>query len=391
MMPLPLMTSDPGSYARATIVRRKPQIIRQVIADYVYSEVIVQALEAFILEIASKPIQPLTEENPDVEFWNHELEQFLGKSWLEVPWYFAETFFYRRLLEVVAYFQPGPFYLHNPFQVQKDLQIQSDIVKLSPALPSFRTLPVENAFSTLLHSTLWGNRADLSNFTVKEQVSVGSTTLTERDNILIDHTAGVYVILSEGVEQVHFINDNVGADILFDLVLAEFLLSQNWVQKIVFHLKNHPFFVSDAMIGDIHSTLQLLIRHTDQAVSRVGRSLDKHIQSGKILLTDDAFWTSCLMFNQMPKHLVGALSQADLVIIKGDVNYRRLLDDLHWPHTADFASITSYFPASFVSLRTLKAEILVGLRPGQADGIQAEDPDWLINGKRGLIHLVTRN
>ncbi len=389
-MPLPLMTSDPGSYARTTIVQRKPQIIRQVIADNAFSEDIVRTLEAFIQEIASQPIRPLTEEYPDIEFWNHELEKFPGRNWLEVPWYFAETFFYRRLLEAVSYFQPGPNYHLNPFQAQKDQQIRNDNARLSPALPGFNTLPAETAFSTLLHSALWGNRADLSNFTVKEQVSVGSTTLNERDNILIDHTTGVYAILSREVDQIHFINDNVGADILFDLALVEFFLSKKWARKIVFHLKNQPFFVSDAMVTDVEFILRLLIHHVNPEVSCIGRSLAGHIQSGNLVLADDAFWTSSLMFRQMPPRLVESLSKAGLVIIKGDVNYRRLLDDLHWPHTADFAAITSYFPASFVSLRTLKGEILAGLQPSKAEAIQAEDPDWLINGKRGVIHLVKK-
>jgi hypothetical protein len=50
--------------------------------------------------------------------------------------------------------------------------------------------------------------------------------------------------------------------------------------------------------------------------------------------------------------------------------------------------ITSYFPAPFVTLRTLKGEILVDLADGQAEEIGREDPNWLINGKRGIIRLV---
>ncbi len=31
---------------------------------------------------------------------------------------------------------------------------------------------------------------------------------------------------------------------------------------------------------------------------------------------------------------------------------------------------------------------MVGLQPRQAQALQAEDPAWLINGKRGVIQLV---
>ena len=53
--------------------------------------------------------------------------------------------------------------------------------------------------------------------------------------------------------------------------------------------------------------------------------------------------------------------------------------------------VCAYFPAPFVTLRTLKGEIMVGLQPGQAEALQAEDPDWLIDGRRGVIQLVRRS
>jgi hypothetical protein len=49
-----------------------------------------------------------------------------------------------------------------------------------------------------------------------------------------------------------------------------------------------------------------------------------------------------------------------------------------------FARATSHFPAPIVALRTLKAEIIVGPRPGEAERLQGEDPAWLVNGKRGI-------
>jgi hypothetical protein len=45
-------------------------------------------------------------------------------------------------------------------------------------------------------------------------------------------------------------------------------------------------------------------------------------------------------------------------------------------------------PAPFVTLRTLKAELIVGMAEGQAEAIRTDDPDWLVNGERGVIHYV---
>jgi hypothetical protein len=39
-------------------------------------------------------------------------------------------------------------------------------------------------------------------------------------------------------------------------------------------------------------------------------------------------------------------------------------------------------------LRTLKGELIVGLKPGQAEAVAAADPAWLVNGRRGVIQAA---
>lgn len=386
-LPPPLMTSEPGSFARKTIVERKPQIIRQVIEDNGYPPETVARLEAFKEEIARHPMRPLLEEAPDVVFWNRELTTYQGKGWLEVPWYFAETYFYRRLLEAVSYFQPGPWQRHDPFGAQKQGQIRVAVERLIDDWESLAGIEPGVVFEALLHAALWGNRADLSNYTVDQAMRAGLAARDERQNLLIDHTKAVRCHLAGGVRQVDFISDNVGLDLLYDLALAALLLHQGWVEQVVFHLKGHPFFVSDGMPRDVETTLSLLLDSPSPAVRRLGSRLATALAAGCFVLEADPFWTSSLMFRQFPAPLRDELAQSDLVVIKGDVNYRRLLDDRHWPHTALLEETAAYFPAPFLVLRTLKGEIQVGLAPGQAEALAAEDPAWLINGRRGLIHF----
>jgi hypothetical protein len=382
------MTSDPGSFARHTILERKPQIIRQVIADNGYPPEVNTALENLRNEIASQPIQLLHESAADVAFWNAEASNHAGKTWLEIPWYFAETYFYRRVLEATGYFQTGERWGHDPFEKQKHGQINNDIQKLSVEWDQLSTLEPETRFEALLHSCLWGNRADLSNFTVTEKGRGGLTAHTERHLILIDHTREIQKLLSDGVSRIDFICDNVGSDLLFDLALTDFLLNQGWVKEVHLNLKNQPFFVSDAMPADVLLTIDRLQKAQNTAIQAWGRRLEKNLADGHLVLETDSFWTTCLMFRQMPEYLSQSLARSALVLIKGDVNYRRLLDDRAWLHTTRMENICSYFPAPFVTLRTLKGEIMVGLEPGQAEELQTEDPTWLINGKRGVIQLV---
>jgi hypothetical protein len=169
------------------------------------------------------------------------------------------------------------------------------------------------------------------------------------------------------------------------LALADFLLARGWAGRVTFHLKRHPFFVSDAMVADAR---RLVVRIAAQPL---GRRLAEHLAAGRLALVDHPFWTTCLGFRHLPASLSARLRSTGLVVLKGDVNYRRLLDDRHWPHTARLADVAAYFPAPFLVLRTLKAELMVDLRPGQAEELAAQDPEWLTNGRRGVVQLVGAN
>ncbi len=384
----PLMCSEPGSFARHTITHRKPQIIQGVIQDNNYPAGIVEMLWLFQREIAELAVRPLQEELADVPFWNNEISYYKGKTWLELPWYLAETFFYRRLLEAVTYFQPGPWQGHDPFGMQKEGQEKAAVEWLAVNWGRLEGMEPETTLELLLHASLWGNRFDLSNLGVSEQASSGWMGREEQEHILINHSRPACSRLAAGLTELHFINDNAGRELLLDMVLADLILNHRWAEKVVFHLKDRPFFVSDAMPKDLQKTLILLGQSSASETRELAKRLDGYQRSERLELRDDPFWSSCLMLRQMPAELDAELGRADLVILKGDVNYRRLLDDAHWPHTARMEEIAVYFPAPFLVLRTLKGEIMVGLEPGQAEELAARDPDWLINGKRGIIQLV---
>ena len=386
-LPPPLMTSEPGSFARRTVVERKPQIINRVIEDNDYPVESLGALGVLRDEISSLPIQLLSEEAEDTLFWNREATKHCARTWLELPWYFAESYFYRRLLEAIGYFRPGEWHGRDPFAKQKAQEVETAVQELAAHWGRLQCAEPDIASEALLHSCLWGNRSDLSNYTVQIKARAGLAARAERRRIVINQTEDVLELLSGGLQRVDFVSDNIGLDLLFDLILADFLLASRWVRKVVFHLKDRPFFVSDAMCQDAQAMVAMLGTVSDGAVRELGARLRQHEDSGRIVLRDDPFWTSFLMFRQFPPILREELAGSELVILKGDVNYRRLLDDRRWPHTTRLEDVTEYFPAPFLVLRTLKGEIMVGLEEGAAEAIAAEDPTWLINAKRGIVQL----
>jgi hypothetical protein len=90
---------------------------------------------------------------------------------------------------------------------------------------------------------------------------------------------------------------------------------------------------------------------------------------------------------EMSATLRSEMAKSDLVVFKGDMNYRRLLGDRHWGYEVPFEDIMGYFPAPVAAVRTLKAEVVCGLIPGQADETAAKDPEWMVNGQWGVIQF----
>jgi uncharacterized protein with ATP-grasp and redox domains len=388
MLPAPLMVSERGSFAEHTILKRKPQIIANIISTNLYPERVERELREFEAEIASGVVAPLTESAPDVAGWLEAWGQRQGKRWLELDWYFAEAYFYRRVLEIVRYFQPGPWRGIDPFEPQKAKALCEGLEALADF---FGALPPDSSWqqrlSLWLGSSLWGNRVDLSNITIAVAEHTGLNHHAQ-ELLLIDDRPQIEALLSRGVRRIDWIADNSGPELLSDLGLIDLLLSSDAVETVHLHLKAQPFFVSDAMAKDVQASCQALRAADVGSLQGLGERLESHMAGQRLVLQAHPFWTTWLHFPELPADLSGILAQSNLIILKGDANYRRLVEDRHWPFDTPLEAIAAYMPAPFVTLRTLKSEVAVGLSRHLTMRLAEEDPDWLINGRRGLIHFV---
>src|SRR5688572_13150440 len=118
-LPPPMMVSEAGSFAYQTVVVRLPAIVRRVLADNDFPAGVVKNLEALALELPEGYVRPIGYDGgPDVAAWNSYVQPFRGQRWLDLPWFFAEAYFYRRLLEATQYFSPGPTQGVDPYEQQ---------------------------------------------------------------------------------------------------------------------------------------------------------------------------------------------------------------------------------------------------------------------------------
>ena len=383
-LPPPIMTSEPGSFAQRTIMERKPRIIDQVLATNAYPHDIQARLTSLRRELVGLPVRPPSRDGDGAARWYQAWLPWRGRTWLALPWYLAESLFYRRLLEAVRYFEPGPWHRRDPFASAKAEALARglEVVRAAPSASRDRS----DVLRGLLLRSLWGNQVDLSNNGLDDSL-VGRGMAD--GHLLVDHTPSLARLLAlSETRTLHIVCDNAGPELLADLTLVQWLLDNEYIERASLHLKPHPFFVSDAMPADLLHTLKALREFSVPALMHLGARLTAWFHSGHLRVLTSPFWTSHRGFRHLPSDLVEALSRADLVLFKGDANYRRLLDDRHWSPTDDLREITSYLKVPFAVLRTIKAELVVGLPDGMAERVASVDPEWLVNGRWGLVHLV---
>lgn len=403
--PPPIMTSDPDSFAYKTMTTRIPQVVQNVIADHrdTYPARFIEALQELHDEIVeNRPVAPLYSTAPDEEDWRTVWSKYQNRTWLDIPWFFAEAYFYRRLLEAVNYFGDDEWAGVDPYLPRKQAELAGPAPwqMLEAALEATGEDSPHRLYP-LLNYAVWGNRVDLSYTQVTEQTGRDIVLENEAGNLIVDESdeAVQYLEdlqddnldaldLGERGESIQILCDNAGAELLTDLALADFFLRGSWADMVILHVKAYPTFVSDATVADVQMSLEALAGRSSPRLKSLGDRLRAFKRQGRLLIQADSFWNSAHFFWELPPTLEAELGRAGLVIIKGDANYRRLLGDSRvWDPTTPLFQAALYFPAPFLVLRTMKSDPIVGLPPGKAEQLDAQDPHWRVNGQRGVIQF----
>ncbi len=109
---------------------------------------------------------------------------------------------------------------------------------------------------------------------------------------------------------------------------------------------------------------------------------------GRLTVRAHPFSCAPLPYADMPADLRAEFAAATLTIVKGDLNYRRLVGDRRWPPTTPFADVTAYFPGPVAALRTLKSDVITGLDARtEAALVEAEGQRWRTGGTHALIQV----
>jgi hypothetical protein len=377
-----VVSNEPGTFAWSVLERRHPALIRQVREAFPYGPRQHQALDALQDEITNGVVEPLEASAHDHETWSAWGREHFARSWFDVPFLWAESYFYRKLLAATGYFDPGPWQGVDVFGPFKQAELRSALVDEElRALDALSSQSTDAQAEMLLQSSLWGNRADLG-FGLSAGQTARSDTAT---NLVADDSSLLWSLLAaEAPATVAVVADNAGRELIPDLVLVDFLLQQGYAADIVLHVKPYPYFVSDATMADVIDCLRRLAEAPGQA-GDIGKRLWHAMGSGRLEVRAHAFFCAPLPYEEMPEDLREEFRTSAVTIVKGDLNYRRLVGDRLWDATTPFADLTAHFPGPVAALRTLKSDVVVGLSAQMPAALDASHKEWRTSGTHALV------
>ncbi|MDH6130793.1 hypothetical protein P3T37_000160 [Kitasatospora sp. MAA4] len=378
----PVILSDvPGSFPWSVFHERHPKLVQQVLDALPYGPSERAAVEQLLAESTGGVLEPLNESAHDHQQWREWGEGLFGRPWGQAPFLWAESYFYRRLLEATGYFRPGTWQGIDPFAPFKNAELAGPAVDAElAALRDLPSLATEKRADVLLSSALWGNRADLS-----FQITASAGDSRPPALIADDSPLLWSALTAASSARVCVIADNAGRELLPDLVLVDHLLASGMATEAVLYVKPAPYYVSDATTADVLATVERLRSAPEPQAARIGRRLWQAMGNGALAVRTHRFFCAPLPFHDMPLDLRAELSGAAMTIIKGDLNYRRLVGDRLWDPTAPFAERAGHFPSPLAALRTLKSDVVVGLDGPVAADLDATGEPWRTSGTYGLI------
>ncbi|MFH8655474.1 damage-control phosphatase ARMT1 family protein [Streptomyces afghaniensis] len=383
----PLLLGDqPGSFPHSVLAERHPAIIRQVRDAFPYEPWQHRALDELLANCTKGEIEPLPADAHDRDLWETwGLREYAGRSWFDVPWLWSESWFYRRLLQAVGYFGPGPWQGIDPFRPSKLAELDSpETDEELAALDELAGRTAGEQAQALLHGSLWGNRADLG-FRLSAE---GARAADAAPGLVADDSESLWALLGgSGTGTLCLVADNAGRELVPDLLLIAHLLAHGRIGRAVLHVKPYPYYVSDATTADVVDALRRLTG-AGGAAAEYGQRLWSALADGRLTLRAHPFSCAPLPYEEMPADLRADFASATLTVVKGDLNYRRLVGDRLWAPTTPFPDVTAYFPGPVAALRTLKSDVITGLDARtEAELVAAEAQRWRTSGTHALIQV----
>lgn len=371
-VPAKIMRSAGVGFADYTVTHRLPEIVSRTLADLAGGRAVARGIEDLLHDVISGArIQTSIFATPTPK-WREYVEALGGADWSSLPFLDLELLFYHGLNSLVGYFDHGT----DVFLTARRTALHE--APLGPFGSPDATL------AEFVRAALFANEADQS------QAAADRRPRNEVGRILVDHGMELVARLLRSTsrgDSVHVMLDNAGTELVADLALVDAILSLGDA-KIVLHGKPWPMFVSDALVSDVDASIHHMMAHGSVGIRDRGRRLATALASGRLERRADAAWGEPRCFGELGDDLSTELRAAAVVIAKGDLGYRRFIEDRAWPADTPVARAIAGVPFGGFALRMLKSEAVVGIPADTIAAATRESREWRTNGRYSVIQWL---
>jgi hypothetical protein len=309
-------------------------------------------------------------------YWSDYIAKAEGQQWSSLPFFEVEFLFYHGLNSISGFYESGA----DVFEHSRKVALEEALSDFSKA---YESLIKESSglLRELLRAAVVGNQSDLS------QLGSARWQTLHHQALLCDDSAQLSNRLETVSGFVHLVADNAGAELLWDLALADEILGTG-AGQVILHLKPCPMFVSDAVVADVEASIAALSCHESDVLALLGRRLRRALDDRRFELRAEAEWGEPRSFNELGDDILKLFSAAATVIFKGDLNYRRLIEDRSWKETTSLQLASLCIDFNIFAARVLKSDAVIGIAEDRASELWAQDQNWRTNGKYALIQQM---
>lgn len=368
----------------------------------------------------------------DVDLKDEKYEN--NKDFIEhAPFINVEHFFYYYILlkfeqldsDVREYIEDSKYLydhgisssVHDPYKLFKKKSIEDDInnseesIILNALNQVFRLEKVkdfsandneDDLLQKIIVLSLQSNSYDLS------QLHSTGRYVLKNDNYEISGANEMIDFLGKEVRTVHYLVDNSGVELLLDLVLGYALLNIKHlrIDKIVYHVNVLPIFVSDVIENDKDYTLRVIEDCITKSKLIDPKDKSRYVEALEYLrsmfikdsmgrsraeIRPDFVWNMPTPYEEIAEdHSDLFRNRKNILIVKGDLNYRRLCGDKSWRSSKKLDNLTKYITTPTLVIRCFKSNVILDVKDSQIEAWDKKDMDWRVNGNYGVIKFMSK-
>ena len=378
-LPPPLAPAVPGSFAQRTLRERLPRIVGEVLETARLAPAARARLRRARDRLPEATVRRLAPGPGEGPLWDAFFRTHAGRRLAELPFFELEAYFYLWVLTETGYFETGA----DPFSAAKRNEFAASVPSLeaaSRATLQEDALAPRRAVRRALQRAVLGNHADASN---PEVLGAGPGGLELAQHVPWRRVEGLLL----GGPKVVFLADNAMSELWYDLVLARSVVRAAPAIRVELVLKRHPLFVSDAVPGDVEGLWELAeAQRAAPGLRRLTRELRAAVDEGRIAIRSWSELNAPLHFSA--PELSRRLDPDVPLVLMGDANYRRALEDRAWPPTTPLGLACRMPARRVLFLRVMKSECVAGLPAPLVRRLERADRSWRTDGRYAISQLL---